>query len=84
VWKKRILPKSATSYPCKHTFGVGMPSGCAGMFHRKEGGIQVLTGQAPISRILIENTLAGKASRKIWQKVIQQIHFNGKNELNYF
>jgi hypothetical protein len=84
VWKKGILPKSATSYPCKHTFGVGMPSGYAGMFHRKEDGMQVLAGQAPISRILIENTLAGKAIRKIWQKVIQQIHFKRKNEINYF
>jgi hypothetical protein len=30
----------------KHIFGVGMPHGFVGLFPRKEGGIQMLAGQA--------------------------------------
>jgi hypothetical protein len=32
--------------------GMGMPHGCAGMFPRKEGGIQVLAVLTPLSQIV--------------------------------
>jgi hypothetical protein len=50
--------------------------------YEKEGGIEVLAGPTPSEGSLLRTPWLVKLTRKIWQKIIQQINLNRKMPLN--